>query len=268
MAKSGLNNKPGAAFIVSNDYVGAVNFDKLNGTHKDAERMVKVFTALGYVVVERKNLMFDKLIDFISEAADLPYTPSYKRLVFVFSGHGVIGERLIDKQGRWRGNAGGKVCSQEGHEIEIESIIDQFKPDKHPALGRMARLFFFDVCRGTEEDKGVPLQTRGMSERGGQFLAPERVPKHGNILVAYSTLPNHKAYELGSGSLWIEFLTKAILTQEDDITAILTDVSGRIEKVFQSFGVFQTPQYISQLTERVNFLRESRELPVSSHSGM
>lgn len=262
MAESGANNKPGVAFIVSNDYdcpaAAKLRFVKLKGVHKDAERMAQVFTHLRYEVVTAKNLMRDELIKFISEAAALPYTPSYKRLVFTFSGHGVVGDAVFDKCQRSKGNANGKLCSQEGQEIEIESIIDQFTPDKHPALGRMARLFFLDVCRGTEEDKGVALQTRGrMCERGGQFMKPERVPTRGNILVAYSTLPNHKAYELADGSLWMKLLATAINEQSDDITVILTDVSSKLMKIYKSsFPVFQVPQCINQLTERVNFLGE------------
>ena len=251
-----MMNKPGVAFVISNDYDYTVKLKTLKGTHKDAEKMVGVFTQLGYEVVARKNLTLDELIKFVSEAAAFPYTQSYRRLVFTFSGHGMIGETLYDQYGRSRGNASGKLCSQEGQEIEIESIIDQFKPDKYPALGRMARLFFFDVCRGTEEDKGVTLQPRGMIGKGGQFLVPERVPKGGNILVAYSTLPNHKAYELGSGSLWIKFLMEGILNQSDDISVILTDVSSRLIEAYKSFPVLQTPQCINQLTERVNFLGE------------
>ena len=247
----------GVAFIVSNDYDCAINFDKLKGTHKDAEKMARAFTHLGYDVVARRNLLHDEFIRFISETAALSYAPSCKRLVFIFSGHGVIGERLFDMYGRPRGNASGKICSQEGHEVEIESIIDQFKPDKYPALGRMARLFFIDACRGTEEDIGVTLHTRGMSGKGGQFLVPERVPKDGNILVAYSTLPNHKAYEKDDGSLWMNLLAEAVTTQNDDIAVVLTDVSSRLKKKCETFPVFQTPQCINQLTERVNFLAES-----------
>ena len=256
MAESGVTNKPGVAFIVSNNYDCTVKLDTLKGAHKDAEKMVEVFKRLGYEVVERKNLMRGEFIKFVNEAAALPYTPSYRRLVFTFSGHGVMGETLYDQYGRPRGNASGKLCSQDGYEIEIEGIIDQFKPDKHPALGRMARLFFFDVCRGDKEDKGVPLQPRGIIGKGGRFLVPERVAKDGNILVAYSTLPDHKAYELGSGSLWIKFLTEAILNQNDDISVILTDVCNRLSEAYQSFDVLQTSQYINQLTERVNFLGE------------
>ena len=257
-----MTNRPGIAFVLSNGYNSSVKLGELKGAHKDAEKMVEVFTQLRYEVVARRNLTHDELIRFISEAASRAYEPSYKRLVFTFSGHGVAGETLYDKHGRRRGNASGKLCSEEGNEIEIEEIIDQFKPDKHPALGRMARLFFFDVCRGNEEDYGV--QARGMDEsihyyeRGGQFLVHDRVPKNGNILVAYSTLPNHKAYELQSGSLWIKFLTEAILNQNDDIATILTDVSSRVLKEFKSrsFPVFLIPQYINQLTDRVNFLGE------------
>ena len=100
--------------------------------------MAQVFTQLGYEVVAKRNLMYSELIGFICETAALPYAQSCRRLVFIFSEHGVIGERLFDKHGRCRGNASGKICSQEGSEIEIENIIDHFKPDKHPSLGRMA----------------------------------------------------------------------------------------------------------------------------------
>ena len=249
--------KPGVAFIVSNNYDCTPKLDTLKGTHKDAEKIVRVFTQLRYEVIVRKNLKRDELVTFISEAASLPYTPSYKRLVFTFSGHGMAGEKLYDHFGRPRGNGGGRICTQEGEEIEIESIIDQFKPDKYPALGRMARLFFFDVCRGAKEDRGVRLQPRGIvMERGGQFIVPERVSKDGNILVAYSTLPDHKAYERLSGSLWVDLLTEAILKQNDDISVILTDVNSRLGEAHRNLPVLQTSQCINQLTERVNFLGE------------
>ena len=257
MAGSGSAMKPGVAFIVSNNYDCTPKLDTLKGTHKDAEKIVRVFTQLRYEVIVRKNLKRDELVTFISEAASLPYTPSYKRLVFTFSGHGMAGEKLYDHFGRPRGNAGGRICTQEGEEIEIESIIDQFKPDKYPALGRMARLFFFDVCRGAKEDRGVRLQPRGIvMERGGQFIVPERVSKDGNILVAYSTLPDHKAYERLSGSLWVDLLTEAILKQNDDISVILTDVNSRLGEAHRNLPVLQTSQCINQLTERVNFLGE------------
>ena len=260
MAGLGVVRKSGRAFIVSNDYDCAANFDKLKGTHKDAERMARAFTHLGYDVIPRRNLMYGELINFISETAASPYAPSHKRLVFIFSGHGMNGDKLFDEHGRHRGTTGGKLCSQEGKTIEIESILDQFKPDKHPTLGRMARLFFIDACRGSEEDIGVtlPLRTRGMFERGGQFLIPDdRVPKDGNILVAYSTLPNHKAYEKSDGGLWMRLLAEAVMTQNDDITVL--------KKQCQSYPAFQTPQCINQLTERINFLAESGKHNIHSY---
>ena len=88
MAQSGVMNKSGVAFIVSNDYDCAPKFDILKGTHKDAERMAKVFTQLGYEVVARKNLKRNELISFISEAAALPYTPSHKRFHLFWAWNG------------------------------------------------------------------------------------------------------------------------------------------------------------------------------------
>ena len=120
----------------------------------------------------------------------------------------------------------------------------------------MARLFFFDACRGDAVDHGVKVLTA----RGGGFLTSDRVPTHGNILVAYSTLPNHKSYEVDTGGLWTSLLAEAIQTQNAEITTVLTEVTRRLTEICKSYPVFprkfQTPQYIGQLTDHVNFLAE------------
>ena len=253
-ANSQPNSRIGVSFIVSNDYSAQQAHQRglkvLDGTHRDAEKMSEAFNKLGYEVVSRRDLTLPDLIDFVNKAAARPYDPSYKRLVFVFSGHG---------------NCNGEIYSQEGNVLKVEEIISQFKPDKHPHFGRMARLFFFDACRGDTVDHGVELTTRSVS-RGGGFLSPDRVPTHGNILVAYSTLPFHESYELYSGGVWMGLLSEAIQSQNDDITVVLTDVSSKLTQMctadprFQNPQKFQTPQCINQLVERVNFLAESSQI--------
>ena len=248
------NNRIGVSFIVSNDYstqqAHQCGLKVLNGTHRDAEKMSEAFSKLGYEVVPRRDLTLPDLVDFVNKAAARPCHPSYKRLVFVFSGHG---------------NRYGEIYCQEGGVVNVEEMIRQFTPDKHSHLGRMARLFFFDACRGDAVDHGVELTTRGVS-RGGGFLSPDRVPTHGNILVAYSTLPFHESYELHSGGVWMSLLAEAIQSQNDDITVVLTDVSSRLTKMctadplFQNPQKFQTPQCINQLIEHVNFLAESSQI--------
>jgi len=251
----------GVAFIVSNNYYNNQSgLGTLNGAHKDAAKMHAAFTNLNYEVESRQDMTKQQLIDFVGKAASRPYSPSYKRLVFVFAGHGAAGKPLFDEYGRQSGNAGGVIYTQEGCTVDIEEVINQFKADKtRPQLGKMAKLFFFDVCRGTNDDVGVELISRGfVSDRGGSFLTPDRVPSHGNILIAYSTLPTYKSYEVYSGGLWMGLLAKAIQTQNDDLTVVLTDVSGRLTEMCRSsFPYFQTPQCINQLTERVNLLGES-----------
>jgi len=233
----------GVAFIVSNDYsANQSGLHELNGTHEDAEKMSEAFRNLGYEIVPCRNLKCADLIDFVGKATTWPCRPSYKRLVFVFSGHG---------------NCNGEIYGQEGGVVKVEKIINQFKPDKHPHLGKMARLFFFDACRGDTDDHGVELLTA----RGGGFLTSDRVPTHGNILVAYSTLPNHKSYEVDTGGLWTSLLAKAIQTQNDETTTVLTEVSRQLTEFCKSHPMFpqkfQTPQYIGQLTDHVNFLAET-----------
>ena len=226
----------GVAFIVSNDYsTNQSGLHVLNGTHRDAEKMSESFSKLGYEVVPRRDMSRPDLIDFVGKAAAWPCHPSYKRLVFVFSGHG---------------NCNGVIYSQEGGVVNVEDIINQFKPDKQLHLGKMARLFFFDACRGDAVDPGVVIP------KGGGFLTSDRVPTHSNILVAYSTLPNHKSFEVDTGGLWTDLLAKAIQTQNDEITTVLTEVSRQLTEICKSLPVFMTPQCISQLTDHVNFFAE------------
>ena len=88
--------------------------------------MSEAFHKLGYEIVPRRDLTLPDITDFLNKAAAWPCLPSYKRLVFVFSGHG---------------NCDGEIYSQEGDVLKVEEIINRFKPDKHSHLGRMARLF-------------------------------------------------------------------------------------------------------------------------------
>ena len=231
----------GVALIVSNDYSTSNYLPRLSGTHKDAENMTAAFTKLKYEVFSRKNIAKQELIDFINKFAAYTYPPSYRRLVFVFSGAGLPAA-----------NGGEKVITEEGDSLNVEELVDKFNPNKYPHLGTMARLFFFDMCRGT------------MTQSNHVSMVTCRVPTHGNILIAYSTLPNHQAYEDQSGGVWMRLLAEAIQTQNDDITLVLSNVSNKLAERFKSeksnFPVWQTPQCISQLTEHVNFLKESSKL--------
>ena len=267
-----VRSRIGAAFIVSNDYrTHQSGLLALNGTHKDAAKMTAAFTNLNYEVVSRENMTKQQTIAFIRDAASLPYSSSYKRLVFVFAGHGAAGKQLFDEFGTPSGTAGGLIYTQDEGTVNIDWLINQFNPDQNrPQLGRMARLFFFDVCRGTNDDVGVELITsRGFgSDRGGHFLTPDRVPSNGNILVAYSTLPTYKSYEVFSGGLWIGLLAEAIQTQNDDLSVVLTDVRIKLTEICRAnFPYFQTPQCINQLTERVNLLGESKS-PSPQHGNV
>ena len=92
MASSMASDRVGVAFIVSNDYstqqASQAGLKKLNGTHRDAEKMSEAFNKLRYEVVPRRNLTLSNLINFVGKAAAWQCHPSYKRLVFVFAGHG------------------------------------------------------------------------------------------------------------------------------------------------------------------------------------
>ena len=114
----------GVAFIVANDY--STNQSGLHGTHRDAEKMSEAFSKLGYEVVPCRDLRQPDLIDFVGKAAAWLCHPSYKCLVFVFSGHG---------------NCNGVIYSQEGGVVNVEEILNQFKPDKQLHMGKWLDCF-------------------------------------------------------------------------------------------------------------------------------
>ena len=214
-------SKIGLAVIVSNDYANnEPRLAKLHGAHKDANRMFTVFTKLGYKVFLHTNVTSSELTNVVSEltndvsvATTLQYSPSYKHLVFVFSGYA---------------SSDGMIHSQEGNTVDVTKIVSSCKYPK---------LVFLNLCVH-------PLMFT---------VVPDYEPRGDNILVAWSTLPYE---ELQSGSLWIEILASKILTQNKDVTTLLNDVNNRLKELYSSLPSFEGPQFVSRLTEPVNFLAE------------
>ena len=175
----------------------------------------------------------------LEAVATFRFTPEYqyKRIVFVFSGHG----------------RSDSVCTHTG-DIPIAGIMDKFQPCNAPSLDKLPKLFFIDACRGDSTMQAVVVP------RGGEDVPTKIVAPYGNCLVAYSTMRRYRAYESTDGGIWITLLAQKLLEVSKSIGDVLVDVNGALDELYQSprLGNFlQQPVFESTLKESVNFLAEA-----------
>jgi len=227
-------SRAGVAIIVSNDYAES-KLLKLNGTHKDAERMLVAFSKLGYAVCHCKNMYYYDLTDIIDNIAALLPFISCKHLIFVFSGYARPAELCDDDD---RKDISGQLYTQDGWTLSLVEILDYFSAFKHP------KTFF---CQNA-----IPKSESGYVNFLNFNL--DHFDKYENFLVACSSLPYRL---LQSGSLWIDLLSEAILSHDNDIIFILNDVNNRIKEMYNSFALFVAPEPVDKLTEPVNYLEKS-----------
>ena len=179
------------------------------------------------------------LIKVLDEAKKMPFSSSYKRLIFAFAGHG---------------NEKGQIITSEGKTVSIEEIIDCLS--KSNDLQRMPKIFFFDACRGKKEDTGRMMPIA----RGGEKAPTVRVSvSASNYLVAYSTIDGYRSYEENGGGIWMQCVARKLLAENKSIMDVLTAVNEEMNAKFQNPKYcFQVPELTSRLTEPVNLFMEGK----------
>ena len=230
----------GFALILTNDYCDDVagSLKALSGTRADGKKMCETMQVLKFETHWEHNATATVMRRLVRETARCQYLPNYKRLVFVFSGHG---KKHI-------------LCTQDGKQVNFLDIMKQFYPDQSPHIGTLPKLFFIDACRGSLSTQPVLIS------KGGHDVSL-RVPEKSNFLVAYSTMPDHEAHEVqGQGGIWMSILAEKLSTTEASILDVLTAVNA---KLCQGYRIdektcFQQPELVSRLNEEVHLLREAK----------
>ena len=245
-----IRNQPnanGIAVIFSNDYQSATagrhSLKELSGTEEDGKKMEHCFESLNFATYYDHNVSRKGMLDVVSYIAGYTrYPTSYKRIVVVFSGHGTSGQTLY---------------TNDSKTVKVEDIIAPFDPARAPVIGNIPKLFFIDACRGDAANPGT------MVPKGAKVLDTLNVPQKGNFLVAYSTLPEYKAYEESKkGGVWITTLAEILRSKSKSVCDILTEVNKTLvtkyqEEIFK--GYIQQPEFVSSLNEVVNFRAEAQK---------
>ena len=233
----------GLAVIITNSYETCSRLENLSGTKADGERMKDSFQVLNFSTLHEHNLPKGPTMQLLYSVANYKkFPPSYRRVVFVFSGHGCADHMLY---------------TGEGQTLKLSDILSAFFPERAPLNGNLAKLFFIDACRGKEPNSGVIVP------RSGREIETLTIPKHGNFLVAYSTIPDHLSYEeRAKGGIWISALADKLCRRDASVHDVLSEVNRELINKYQKpayAGFVQQPEFISRLNEPVNLFREARE---------
>ena len=235
------NNTVGVALLVSNDYESLPKVGNLSSIHQDADKLGELFKIFGYVVYKIQNISYRDFSSCCNTLSRFNYPSTCTRIIVYFSGHGDDGSLLMN----------------DGEEVDIDDIITAFKPFAagNPKLGLIARMFFFDACRGGKEDHGYWITKKDKPPSEITCLA--RIPHEGNILVAYASTRYFSAFVGPDGSNWsncfIEAMEKS--KETDSIENILTSANG-IMSHKEVKGCVQTAMFNSTLRSGVCFKQE------------
>ena len=235
-----LTSYNGLAILIGMNYYTAPNLDPLPGTEVDILKMSETFSFLKFAVIKLQNYNKDELIKRLSFIRDYAVTNKVtcNRLAVTFSGHGKMGELYL----------------QDGKMMKTDELFDHFSPLKTGHQIAKVQMFFVDTCRGDTVDNGISVYT----SRGG-IPKDKRIPSIGDILIAYSTTPQHKAYESkGRGGLWLSLLTRELEQSDKAITEVLVDVNRHLRIECERNNIaFQTAEFTSYLTENIYLRREA-----------
>ena len=265
----------GLAVIITNDYQGSSRYTELTGTVEDGNRLKRAFEKLGFAVHWEKNTSLETLQRLVWELRDLEYesVKDCKCITLVFSGHGVAGGELITQDGK-----SFDTCTQ---------LISPILPGEARQIGGIPKIFLIDACRGDSKTETVKVPkiatgkgnaAEGDSElprskpegdpvhqrKGGYEIPLQDLPKEGNFLVAYSTLPGCIANEYNGqlngqlkGSLWLEIIARRVQEEDVSIEDLLTIVNEELHSKCQKEGYhYQQPEKLARLNNRLFLLRD------------
>ena len=229
----------GLALIVANKFGSHKSQNPLLGVKHDYSKMTHTFGKLKFALFGMEDISKDGLLAVIHEVVTSKnYPPSYRRIVFIYAGHGVEYH----------------ICTHTGN-VAIATIVDAFQPFNAPHIADIPKLFFFDACRGD-------LQMRAtITARGGGLSTKIGAP-FGNLLVAFSTMVPCRAYETAAkGGTWMTLLLRRLLQSKKSILDILTDVNNELDQMYQDNPEcqLQQPTFESSLRESIYLLAEAED---------
>lgn len=244
----------GLAVIVTNeDYskTPASKLPNLPGATKDGEALSQALSELNFAVCWKKNVSRSDLLWLVNDTSRLKYEmiEQYRCIFFIYAGHG--GEKDL-------------LHMSDGREVNIQrDILERLLPLNAMQIGDIPKIFLIDACRGESQTETIILPRsistpnfENAGQRGGKLLPGRTIAGLGGYLIAYSTIPKRKAYEIpGEGGIWLSTLAKQLREKQhlDSLDNLLTSVNEEILEKFQGAEkYFQQPVKHSTLNKIIS----------------
>lgn len=242
--------KRGLAFIVTCDYEGSTSLNELPGTNMDAREMKKTFEELDYHVILRQNenateRQITSTIGSISRGMHLFSIVKDKVVVFVFSGHGTTGDRIITTD---------DIPLSLENRI-IKPLLAKRKSCEPPVL------FFIDACRGGDHLK---VKSGSCQPKSVDNLVKGLIGQKTNFRLDYATIDDHVSYmdDTGKESRWLPTVARHLRNEKNKpLQAIMADVKC---EVWGRFSQKQQPKSVDQLNCGSLYLHPRRGMQLST----
>ena len=191
----------------------------LKGELPDYDTAISTFEELNLAVLVYRAANEKRIRNVIENISKhISYPKSYKRVVFLFLGHG---EQL-------------KIITNDRKEVNVmDDIVEplvNFSKVESRTLKQIPKLFFIDACHGGEPGSQVPRSNP--NSRPAEFEPhPQVIPLRGNYLLAYATMPGAVAID---GSNWTHLLLAELSKKRDikiSLNDILTMVSAKLANI-------------------------------------
>lgn len=214
-----MNSKPiGFCLIINNVEFEYLEYRK--GSDEDAVALEYLFKKLGYEVTTEKNLTGERMKISLNKFKDQNKWYSVDSCVLIILSHGdSVGNQDI-------------IYGTDLNYMKKTDIYQIFDNINCEALQFKPKMFFFQACRGTDEDSG-----RYVTE-ATDAAKKVKIPSMSDLLVAHSTLPNHLSYrDMEKGSWFCQDLVQVFSEdyETQDLETMLKTIAQKLENRL-SFG--------------------------------
>ncbi|XP_072520368.1 caspase-3b [Salminus brasiliensis] len=230
----------GKCIIINNKiFDRSTGMAERTGTDVDANKVLKVFSELGFKISVQANRTVSQMRQILRSASREDHSQS-AMFVCVILSHGDEGQ----------------IFGTDGY-IELKELTGLFKGNLCTSLAGKPKLFFIQACRGSDLDPGI--ETDSVDDAEGTH----KIPVEADFLYAYSTAPGYYSWRnTANGSWFISSLCEMLAKygRELEIMQIMTRVNHKVAHEFESSSnlpgfnaMKQIPCIMSMLTKELYF---------------
>ncbi|XP_069790473.1 caspase-8-like isoform X2 [Narcine bancroftii] len=236
-----MESKPRGYCVIINNYAFQ-NMQIRQGTDKDAERLIEVFTWLGFQVEMEKDLSAEEMRKKVDEYSKKDHR-LYDCFVCCILTHG--------KKGVMYGT--------DGENLAIREVTSSFSASRCQSLQQKPKVFFIQACQGSELLQGIQIEEDGVAtelEEDAVSATRSTIPDEADFLLGMATVEGYVSFRHKEEGTWyIQSLCENLekYCPREDLLSILTIVNSDVSKKMGKNFKTQMPQPSYTLRKKLYF---------------